>query len=179
MHASVACALAPARRSRRWSLLAAFAALFVLLTTGSASAAERTATTSSFASTFSAAQGGDTILLASGDYGTFSGGSKASMVTIKEQPGATAKMKISWSGAKNITVEGLDLGGGYIDKSTNVVASRQQGDGDLADRHAGEHHQRGRSCSTATRTTGSASGSSEYEGRARHPRVQQHARRWG
>ena len=164
MHASVACALAPARRSRRWSLLAAFAALFVLLTTGSASAAERAATTSNFASTFSAAQGGDTILLASGDYGTFNGGSKASMVTIKEQSGATAKMKINWSGAKNITVEGLDVGGGFIDKSTNVMFR-----GNKVTSTCGSTPRRTSrtrtSCSTATRTTGSASGRATYEGR--------------
>ena len=59
-----------------------------LLAAGSAVAADRHATTSNFASTFSAAQGGDTIYLAAGNYGSFAGAAKASTVTIKPESGA-------------------------------------------------------------------------------------------
>jgi len=78
----------------------AAAAVVLLAGPGTAHAVDRTATPSTFASVWSAAQGGDRILLASGSYGSFSGsGSKSSMVTILPQPGASATMSLSFNGA--------------------------------------------------------------------------------
>ena len=48
------------------------------------------ATTSTFASVWSSANGGDTILVAPGNYGNFSGGVKTSMVTIEPDANAGA-----------------------------------------------------------------------------------------
>jgi hypothetical protein len=107
------------------------------------------ATTSSFASQVSSAAAGQTICLASGSYGTFSGTNKA--ITIRAADGATPTMKISFgsgdqgftidgaratftqswgmkitggdisSGAKNITIENTDVSGEIvIDGPTNA-----------------------------------------------------------
>jgi hypothetical protein len=75
----------------------------------SSSAATLNATPSNFASVFSSAQGGDTILLASGNYGSFSGGAKASMVTIAAAPGATPMMAGGSfaTTVRNITIRGV------------------------------------------------------------------------
>ena len=54
------------------------AAAIVLMLPASAAAVDRHATTSTFASTFAAAQGGDTVYLAAGSYGTWQGGAKTS-----------------------------------------------------------------------------------------------------
>jgi hypothetical protein len=73
------------------------------------SAVERAATPATFAGAFSAAGASDTILLASGDYGTFTGAAKPGMVTIRSQPGASATMRLDFSAASNITIDGLTL----------------------------------------------------------------------
>jgi hypothetical protein len=75
----------------------------------SAKATDRTATPGTFASVWNEAQGGDRILLASGSYGDFTGGSKSSVVTIMPEPGASASMSLSFNGASNIRVEGLTI----------------------------------------------------------------------
>jgi hypothetical protein len=90
-----------------------FAAFLALILAGSAPmtsrAADLTATPESFASVWSQAQGGDRILLASGSYGEFSGGSKGSTVTIMPERGASASMSLSFSGASHIRIEGLTI----------------------------------------------------------------------
>ena len=97
-------------------------AVGLLAAPASASAADLTATTSTFSSVWSSAQGGDRILLASGSYGSFSGsGSKASTVTIAPQPGASASMSLSYNGASNIRVEGLTVTGLSIQGTTRNV----------------------------------------------------------
>ena len=85
-------ASACARGHRAGWLLAAVMAAATLLCATPAWAVDRAATTSTFASVWSASQGGDRILLASGSYGTFTGGTKTGTVTITPQPGATATM---------------------------------------------------------------------------------------
>src|SRR5262245_22852736 len=91
----------------RRSAIAAAAVAGLLFVPATASAVDRTATTSTFASVVAASQGGDRILLASGDYGTFSGVSKSSMLTIAAQPGAVASMYPSMTNASNLTFDGL------------------------------------------------------------------------
>jgi hypothetical protein len=83
---------------------------------GAAFAATLTAMPSNFASVFASAQGGDTILLAAGSYGTFTGALKAGLVTIMPQ-GATATMALNFSPASNITIDGLTLTSVYMNDS--------------------------------------------------------------
>ena len=53
---------------------------------------------------------GQTICLASGNYGAFSGGVKSSMTTIKPEDGATVTMALHFDPAANITVDGIRAG---------------------------------------------------------------------
>jgi hypothetical protein len=76
-----------------------------------ASAADLHATPSTFASTFASAQGGDNVLLASGAYGSFDGGKKSSVVTVKPEAGATVTMAgATFNASSNITVQGVSFG---------------------------------------------------------------------
>jgi hypothetical protein len=84
---------------------------------GTASAADLTATPSTLSSVFASAQAGDTILLASGDYGRFTGGMKSGMVTLKPQPGATPRIKLYFRPAQNITIDGLTIDDAVIGSS--------------------------------------------------------------
>lgn len=83
----------------------------------SARAAELTATTATFSSVFASAQGGDTILLAAGDYGVFTGALKTGIVTIKPQTGAAVLMSPRFNPASNITLDGLTLTDVLMDDS--------------------------------------------------------------
>jgi hypothetical protein len=67
------------------------------------------------------AVGGDTILLGPGDYGSFTGAVKPSAVTIRPEPGASARMALAFSAAANLRIEGLTIDGGDIGGSTNDV----------------------------------------------------------
>ena len=114
----------------RWILGAAACLAAVLVPPSPASAIDRHATPTSFASVFSGAQAGDTIRLAAGSYGTFSGGSKPSTVTITPEAGATASMRISFDGASNLRLQGLrltdvDLGGRT--RNVTIAGSRVTG----------------------------------------------------
>ncbi len=96
----------------------------VLGAPGAASAADRHATVSTFASTFSAAQGGDTIYLAAGSYGSFTGSAKASTVTIKPESGAAVTITPNFNGASNIKLDGVSSGGVNIaGSSKNITIS--------------------------------------------------------
>src|SRR6478735_6394265 len=71
------------------------------------------ATPSTLASEVSAAAAGQTICLATGDYGTFHGTAKP--VTIAAAPGASAQMKLSFgAGDAGFTLDGLAGLGGRI-----------------------------------------------------------------
>jgi hypothetical protein len=108
------------------SLPAAVAvASFLLLGAAcAANAADRHATVSTFASTFSAAQGGDTIYLAAGNYGTFTGATKASTVTIKPESGAAVTITPNFNGASNIKLDGVTANGVNVaGSSKNITIS--------------------------------------------------------
>jgi hypothetical protein len=79
---------------------------------GPASAASTVnASTSNLSSVFNAAQPGDTILLAAGDYGKFAGGAKSGAVTLRPQAGAGVTMHPTFNGAANIVIDGMTLSG--------------------------------------------------------------------
>jgi hypothetical protein len=67
------------------------------------------ATPSTLPAAFASARGGETIYLASGNYGTFTGGMKSAVVTLRPEPGATPTMAVKFSPAANITLEGLTI----------------------------------------------------------------------
>jgi hypothetical protein len=85
----------------------------LLVAPAMARAADLHATPSTFASMFSSAQGGDTVYLASGSYGSWSGGAKSSMVTVAAEPGATPTMGGGnfGAGVRNITIRGVTFTG--------------------------------------------------------------------
>jgi hypothetical protein len=95
----------------RFKVFGAAAAAVVLLCAGAppASAKERKASPSNLERVFAAARGGDTILLAEGDYGTFRGGLKSRRVTLRPQPGAKVTMALAFRPAANVTVSGVTL----------------------------------------------------------------------
>jgi hypothetical protein len=70
-------------------------------------ASELQANPATLGSVFAGAAPGDTILLASGDYGTFSGGMKPGVVTLRAAPAASVTIELSFKQAANITVEGI------------------------------------------------------------------------
>ena len=117
--------------------------LLALCTAGAAAAAgavgkghdsERRATPASFAEAFSDARGGDTIVLASGDYGTFKGGRKSSTVTIRSAPGARVRMELQLHGASHLRLQGLTIAGADISGDTHdvtVARSRFTGSADV------------------------------------------------
>ena len=96
------------------------ALLALLLTASLAGAANVRATTATFSAVFNAAAGGDVISLAPGNYGSFNGGTKSSMVTI--QPDASAggtQANVIFSSAnlataQNITMQNMTIGGGSV-----------------------------------------------------------------
>ncbi|MGZ6587943.1 MAG: Ig-like domain-containing protein [Solirubrobacteraceae bacterium] len=103
----------PRRVSRRlWVALATLVATLVVVP-GVAGAAEFHATPSTFASMFSQAQGGDTVFLASGSYGSWNGGAKSGMVVVAAEPGASPSMAGGdfGSSVRNITIRGVTFTG--------------------------------------------------------------------
>ena len=83
----------------------------------------RNATTSSFASEVSAATAGQTICLASGNYGTWQGTNKA--ITITKAAGAAPTMKISFSsGDSAFTLDGMGGMGGQISGGASNITIR-------------------------------------------------------
>ena len=108
-------AFPPAVQRGSRHLCAALAALVALLMVvpGVAGAADLHATPSTFASMFSQAQGGDTVYLASGSYGSWNGGAKSSMVVVAADSGASPTMSGGsfGSGVRNITIRGVTFTG--------------------------------------------------------------------
>ncbi len=106
--------------------------LFALvLVYGLSQAADVTATPSTLASVFAAAQSGDRISLAAGNYGKFTGGAKSGVVTIRPQAGASVTMEGYFNPASNITFDGLTMSGLHVMGSsrnltfTNIYFSGQ------------------------------------------------------
>ena len=117
---------APAPRSGTHSLLRLVATLVLLgaslAVAGQARAADLNATPSTLSSVYASAQGGDVIHLAAGSYGNFAGGSKASVVTLVAQPGATATISPNLgSGVSNLRFDGLTIDGVYTNGARNVA----------------------------------------------------------
>jgi hypothetical protein len=102
------------------TILATAGALAVL--PAAAQAADLHATTASFSSVYASAKGGDTVYLAAGNYGSFAGSSKTSLVTIKPESGAAATMSINFNGATNVRVDGLTISGATVQGTTKNVA---------------------------------------------------------
>lgn len=84
---------------------------------GQALAADIPVVPATFEIAFAAAQAGDTLLLASGNYGHFEGAMKSGEVTIKAQNGSTPVMAFSFNPASNITLDGLKITDGYVSGS--------------------------------------------------------------
>jgi hypothetical protein len=115
-------AISPAPRSMR--IWCAFLALAVaaIAAPGVASAADLNATPSNLSSVYSSAQGGDVIHLAAGNYGNFGGGSKASVVTLVAQSGATATISPNLgAGVNNLRFDGLTIDGAYTNGARNTA----------------------------------------------------------
>ena len=108
----MACCLSLNRRHTGLILVSTLAAIAALLP-GVARAAEFHATPSSFASLFSQAQGGDTVWLASGSYGSWGGGAKSSMVVVAADAGASPSMSGGTFGSsvRNVTIRGVTFTG--------------------------------------------------------------------
>jgi hypothetical protein len=113
------------------SAILALAAMLILAAPagvpGAARAATLNASSSNLSGVYGAAQPGDTILLASGSYGTFTGGAKAGMVTLRPQAGASASIAPSFNGAAFITLDGLTINGidiGGRSHDISVINSR-------------------------------------------------------
>lgn len=85
------------------------------------------ATPSTFASAFAAAAGGDVIALAPGNYGSFTGGSKISMVTIQPNVAAGGTRAnvtfgpLNLGSSQNITLQNLTAAGATV--GTGSVAA--------------------------------------------------------
>jgi hypothetical protein len=87
-----------------------------------AGSCNRSATNAStLASQFAAATAGQTICLASGGYGTFTGGQKSGMVTIRSASGRGAAMALNFTNVANVKVDSVTVTGGSMQGSTHDV----------------------------------------------------------
>ena len=90
----------------------------VVVTATSSSTCNFNSTPSSFASDVSAATTGQTVCLASGNYGTWTGTNKA--ITVEAASGASPQMQIDFaSGASGFTLSGMTNMSGIIDGPAN------------------------------------------------------------
>jgi Bacterial Ig domain/Right handed beta helix region len=102
-------------------LVVAVAAGLALALPAGARAADLQANPGTLTGVFNAAQGGDVIHLAAGDYGTFRGGSKPSMVALVPQPGATATMSVAFNPASYVRLDGLTIDDATLEGATHHV----------------------------------------------------------
>jgi hypothetical protein len=127
MNDRISCRVLPSRRplARVLRVSAGVLAPLVLALVAlpaTAGAAVLPANPSTFGAVFAAAQGGDVVELASGDYGNFSGGVKAATVTVRPAAGASASMSVNFTNANNIRVEGVTMrGAGVSGSSKNIT----------------------------------------------------------
>ena len=94
---------------------------WLLACSAAAQAAERSADPETLASVFAAANGGDTIRLASGDYGTFAGGRKPATVTLAAAAGAKVTIAANLNAAANVAFDGLTVAGAELMGSTGIA----------------------------------------------------------
>lgn len=94
---------------------------------------DRTVSTAEgLSSAFRAARSGRTVCLASGSYGTFRGGAKRGVVTVRAQPGASPSMSLDFNGANNVRVEDVTITEGFLHGGTrNVTVTRSRFTGNL------------------------------------------------
>jgi hypothetical protein len=96
---------------------------YVLYQSRAAVTCDLNATTSDFAAQVTAATAGQTICLASGNYGTFSGTSKA--ITIAAATGATPQMLVNFgSGDGGFTLDGMTNMGGSFNSGSHDITVR-------------------------------------------------------
>ena len=88
------------------------------------------ATPSNFAAQVSAAAAGQTVCLATGNYGTWSGTNKN--ITVQPSAGATPQMRISFgSGDSGFTLDGMTGMGGNISGASNITVRNSTFTGSL------------------------------------------------
>ncbi|MBC7632090.1 MAG: right-handed parallel beta-helix repeat-containing protein [Flavobacterium sp.] len=86
---------------------------------------DRSATNAStLATQFAAASGGQTICLATGNYGSFTGSAKSGMVTLRALDGATVNLDVNFRGARNITLDGLTIAEALMYDTTQQITIR-------------------------------------------------------
>jgi hypothetical protein len=108
----------------KWLLLVALVAMPLLC---QAQCTYNNVTPSTFASTFSTASGGSTICLTAGNYGTFSGASKSSMVTIQpDTANGGTQANVIFGGvnlvsASNISFANMTIGGGSVGNGSTAA----------------------------------------------------------
>ena len=90
------------------------------LGSGPSRAAGLQADPTTLSAVFARAQPGDTISLAAGDYGRFSGAAKAGLVTLVAAPGATATIEPELDGAANIRFQGLTIGATFLQGARGI-----------------------------------------------------------
>jgi hypothetical protein len=110
--------------SAQFSVRAALVAAAILVLPAGASAATLQATPSNLSSVYSSAKAGDTIQLASGSYGSFTGASKSGMVTLKAASGATPTMSVKLTPAAYLTLDGIQISGLSLSGKTNNITVR-------------------------------------------------------
>jgi parallel beta helix pectate lyase-like protein len=83
------------------------------------------ATPSTLERVFASARGGDTILLAPGDYGRFAAGEKRATVTMRPASSRPARMYLSFYDVADVRIEGLTIDGADIGgRSHDVTIAR-------------------------------------------------------
>jgi hypothetical protein len=82
------------------------------------------ATPASLDDVLDAAPAGQSICLAAGDYGSFGGASKDGPVTVRAVPGVVARMRLGFSNASNLVLDGLTISGATLSGSTRDVTIR-------------------------------------------------------
>ena len=79
------------------------------------------------ASAFADASAGETVCLASGDFGSFSGGVKTGMVVVQPEPGAEPRLAIAFEGVANVWIDGVTVTEASIGgASRNVTISNSR-----------------------------------------------------
>jgi hypothetical protein len=103
------------------SAILALTALLIFAAPVGVRAASLSATPSNLSSVFGSAKSGDTISLAAGDYGTFRGGAKTGMVTLRAAAGTRPSMRIDLVRASFITFDGLTVTDASIGAGTHDI----------------------------------------------------------
>jgi hypothetical protein len=74
-----------------------------------------------FERVFAKAAGGDTILLGTGNYGSFAAAAKPGPVTIRPEPRASVHMALAFTDAANVRIEAMTIDGADIGGATHDV----------------------------------------------------------